>query len=216
MTETTTEANPDAEPAFVAPDLPDDVQLWLVRHGETEWSAAGQHTSRTDLPLTDAGKRQARGLRTLLAGVEPSLVLCSPRARAQDTARLAGLDIDETTDDLAEWDYGAYEGRTTEQIRRDDPDWSLWTHGVPGGENRRQVAERADRVLSRAAKAMLEGPVILIGHGHFSRVLGARWIGLPVAGGANLLLATAAASLLGSQYGSPVLVRWNLPNPLAE
>jgi probable phosphoglycerate mutase len=211
----TTEADPDAGSAFVVPELPDGVELWLVRHGETEWSANGRHTGATDLPLTPAGVEQARALRPMLAQLRPSLVLASPRRRAQDTARLAGLTVDETTEDLAEWDYGSYEGRTTSEIRADDPDWSIWDCGAPGGESPNHVGRRADRVLARAAKAVLEGPVVLVGHGHFSRVLGARWIGLPAAGGAHLLLGTAAPSVLGAQYGAPAIVRWNIPNPAA-
>jgi probable phosphoglycerate mutase len=210
-----TEAGPVAGSAFVAPDLPDNAALWLVRHGETEWSASGRHTGRTDLPLTAAGERQAEALRPFLAGVHPALVLCSPRHRALETARLAGLPVDDITEDLAEWDYGAYEGRTTAEIQREVPDWSLWTHGVPDGETAGSVRARADRVLTRASTALVKGPVVLVGHGHFSRVLGARWIGLPAQAGANLLLGTAAPSVLGAQYGAPVIVRWNLPNPAA-
>jgi probable phosphoglycerate mutase len=209
-------AGPAAGSAFVLPGLPDDVQLWLVRHGETEWSASGRHTGRTDIALTEAGERQARAVRDVLGDLAPALVLCSPLRRALDTARLAQLHVDEVTDDLAEWDYGAYEGRTTGEIRAEKPNWSLWADGVPGGETARQVAERADRVLTRAAHALERGPVVLVGHGHFSRVLGARWIGLPVSGGGNLLLGTAAPSLLGAQYGVPVITRWNLPNPAAD
>jgi broad specificity phosphatase PhoE len=211
----TAEAGPGSGSAFLAPELSDDAELWLVRHGATEWSTSGKHTSTTDVPLTEAGEQQALALRDMLGHLVPALVLSSPRRRAQDTARLAGLNVDETTEDLAEWNYGAYEGRTTAEIRRENPDWSLWYDGVPGGESQRQVAERADRVLGQAAEALRQGPVVLIGHGHFSRVLGARWIGLPVSGGANLLLGTAAPSVLGAQYGVPVIVRWNLPNPAA-
>jgi broad specificity phosphatase PhoE len=212
---TTPQAGPDEGPAFVAPELGDDVQLWLLRHGETEWSASGQHTSTTDLPLTPAGERQAEALRGFVEELAPALVLSSPRRRAVDTARLAGLSVDETTEDLTEWDYGAYEGRTTAEIRADNPGWSLWRDGVPGGETRAQIARRADRVLTRAAAAVGNGPVVLVGHGHLSRVLGARWLGLPVTGGAHLLLGTAAPSILGAQYGVPVIVRWNLSNPAA-
>jgi probable phosphoglycerate mutase len=197
------------------PELPDDVELWVLRHGETEWSANGRHTSSTDLPLTEAGERQAAALRDFIGGLEPALVICSPRRRALDTARLAGLTVHEVSDDLAEWDYGAYEGRTTAEIRSDSPNWSLWDDGVPGGESKRQVCERADRVLLRAAAVLHSGPVVLVGHGHFSRVLGARWIGQPVETGANLLLGTAAPSVLSTQYGVPVIARWNLPNPAA-
>jgi probable phosphoglycerate mutase len=209
------EAGSEGGPAFVTPELPDHVELWIVRHGQTEWSASGRHTSTTDVALTEAGERQAKALRGMLADVSPALVLCSPRRRARDTARLAGLAVDEVTEDLAEWDYGDYEGRTTAEIRSENPAWSLWRDGVPGGEPASSVAARADRVLTRAAEVLRTGPVVLVGHGHFSRVLAARWIGLPVAGGANLLLGTAAPSVLGAQYGDPAIVRWNLPNPAA-
>jgi len=208
-------AGPSAGPAFVAPELPEHVELWIVRHGETEWSASGKHTSTTDLPLTAAGERQAAAVRDILGDLRPVLVLSSPRQRALQTARLAGLEVTETTEDLAEWAYGEYEGRTTEEIRESVPDWTIWRDGVPGGESASAVGERADRVLTRAARALHDGPVVLVGHGHFSRVLGARWIGLPVSAGGNLLLGTAAPSLLGAQYGSPVVNRWNLPNPAA-
>jgi broad specificity phosphatase PhoE len=211
----TTQAGSDEGPAFVAPELPDSVALWLLRHGETEWSASGQHTGRTDIPLTPAGEEQARKMGELIGDLSPVLVLSSPRRRAVDTAHLAGLRVDETTEDLAEWDYGDYEGRTTAEIRQDDPEWSVWTGNTPGGETRREIAVRADRVLTRAAAALGDGPVVLVGHGHFSRALAARWIGLPVAGGAHLLLGTAAPSVLGAQYGVPVIERWNLPNPAA-
>ena len=214
-----TEAGPASGPAFPVPaatELPDDVELWVVRHGETEWSASGRHTGTTDIPLTRHGEEQARALRDLLAGVRPVLVLSSPRRRATHTAELAGLEVDEITDDLAEWDYGAYEGRTTADIRRDDPDWSIWTSGVPGGETFESIRGRADRILERATARLADGPVVLVGHGHFSRVLGARWIGQPVAGGANLLLGTAAPSILGSQYGQRAILRWNMPNPATD
>jgi probable phosphoglycerate mutase len=128
---------------------------------------------------------------------------------------LADLDVDGVTEDLAEWNYGEYEGRTTQDIRDEQPGWSIWTAGAPGGETGEQVAERADRVLLRAAEALADGPVVLIGHGHFSRALGARWIEQPVSAGARLLLGTAAPSILGAQYGVRAIVRWNLPNPAA-
>ena len=211
----TTEAGYLMGPASGVPELSDDVELWLVRHGETEWSASGRHTSTTDLPLTEAGERQARALVPLLAELTPALVLCSPRRRARETAGLAGLHVDEITDDLAEWDYGSYEGRTTHEIRAERPGWSIWQDGVPGGETEERIGARADRVLTRAAQALSAGPVVLVGHGHFSRVLGARWMGMPVSGGAHLLLGTAAPSILGAQYGAPAIVRWNLPNPAA-
>lgn len=217
---TSVEAGPDAGPAFrvgdVAPDLGNDVALWLLRHGETEWSRSGQHTGVTDIPLTEAGERQAQAMAALIGDVSPALVLSSPRTRAQNTARLAGLTGVEVDDDLVEWDYGAYEGRTTEEIREQNPGWDLFTHGVPGGETLGQVTARADRVLARAARTLPEGPVVLVGHGHFSRVLGARWIGLAATGGANLMLGTAAPSLLGVYHGQPVIRHWNMPNPAAD
>ncbi len=207
-------AGSHAEPAFGVPErLTDDAELWLIRHGETEWSRSGQHTGRTDLPLTAAGELQARALRPLLADIAPVLVLCSPLQRATETARLAELTVTATDDDLAEWDYGDYEGRSTDEIRESVPGWTLWTHGVPNGETIAQVRDRADRVLRRSAEALPDGPVVLIAHGHISRIIGARWIGLPATGGANLALGTAAPSLLGVQHGAPSITRWNLPNP---
>lgn len=201
-------------PAFLArPAIPEGARLWLIRHGDTEWSRSGQHTGRTDLPLLPDGEIQARALQKVLADVHPALVLCSPRQRAQQTAALAGLRVDAIAPDLAEWDYGDYEGLTTSQIRALVPGWTIWTHGVPGGESIEQVSARADRVLRRAAAALSEGPVILLAHGHISRVLGARWIDLPAAAGANLLLGTAAPSVLSWQYDAPVIAQWNLPNP---
>ena len=199
--------------------------LLLVRHGETEWSASGQHTSITDLPLTEAGRRQATAVRQVLGDLTPALVLSSPRRRALETAELAGLRVDDTTEDLAEWFYGAYEGKTTSEIRAEQPEWTIWRDGPRDGETAADVQQRADRILGRAIKVLQsapqtaaegDGPVVLIGHGHFSRVLGARWIGLPASAGGNLLLGTAAPSLLGVQYGLPVIDRWNLPNPAAE
>ena len=213
---TTTEAGSEVGPAFAAPALPDSAQLWLVRHGETEWSKSGRHTGSTDIPLTATGREQAAALRGLLADLRPVLVVCSPRQRAQDTAQLAGLDVDEVTDDLAEWNYGEYEGLTTPEIREHDPGWMIFTHPTPGGETSEQVRTRADRVLGRAAARLDEGPVVLVGHGHFSRVLGARWMGLPVSSGANLLLGTAAPSVLGAQHGIRAVVRWNIPNPVTS
>jgi probable phosphoglycerate mutase len=208
-------AGPAEGPAFAVPELPDHVELWVVRHGETEWSASGQHTSITDLPLTAAGERQAAAVREIIGELSPALVLSSPRRRALRTAELAGLRVDATTEDLAEWFYGAYEGKTSTEIRAEVPDWTIWRDGARDGESVESVQARADRVLSRAIQAMPDGPVVLVGHGHFSRVLGARWIGLGAAAGGNLLLGTAAPSLLGAQYGLPVINRWNLPNPAA-
>ena len=205
-----------AEPAFVMPGaVPDTTALWLIRHGETEWSRSGRHTSRTDLPLTPRGEKQAVALRQQLAGLRPSLVLSSPRRRAVDTAELAGLPVDAIDDDLTEWDYGEYEGLTTAQIRERVPGWSLWTDPLPEGETAKQVGARADRVLRRTLPYLDDGPVVLIAHGHISRVIGARWIGLPAVGGQRLALGTAAPSVLGGEHGAPVVQRWNLPNPEA-
>ena len=194
------------------PGLADGVKLWLVRHGETEWSQAGRHTSVTDLGLTAHGERQAAALSTMFADVRPALVLTSPRQRARHTAELAGLPA-EVDDDLVEWNYGDYEGRTSAEIRREVPDWSLFTHGTPHGETADQVGKRADAVLDRVRPVLTEGPVVLVGHGHFSRVLGARWIGLPATAAANLLLDAAAVCLLSAQYGAAAVRQWNLPNP---
>lgn len=210
------EAGPDSGPVFAAPELPPDAQVWIVRHGATEWSASGKHTGSTDVPLTPAGEKQAAALGDMLAGLRPALVLCSPRTRAQHTAKLAGLSVDETTADLAEWDYGEYEGITTSEIRETDPGWTVFSHPTPGGESFAHVRERADRVLTQACQYVADGPVVLVGHGHFSRVLGARWIGMPVSAGARLLLGTAAPSVLGVEHGVPAIERWNIPNPAAE
>lgn len=196
-------------------ELGDDVTVWLVRHGETEWSRSGQHTGTTDLPLTELGERQARAVRDVLGDLRPALVLSSPLQRALRTAELADLRVDETVDDLVEWNYGEYEGRTSSEIREQHPGWTIWEDGAKGGEAPQQVADRADRVLTRIAERLDDGPIVLIGHGHFSRALGARWLGLPVAAGGNLLLGTAAPCLLGAQYGVPAIVHWNLPNPAA-
>jgi broad specificity phosphatase PhoE len=214
---TDTQAGSDSGPAFVASGpLPDDTALWLIRHGETEWSRAGRHTSRTDVPLTRHGERQALALGEVLRGVQPAYVLCSPRQRARRTADLAGLSVDAVDVDLTEWDYGDYEGMTTAQIRERVPGWSLWTHPVPGGETAADVSDRADRVLRRAVPHLADGPVVLVAHGHVSRVVGARWIGLPALDGGRFALGTAAPSVLGVEHGAPVIERWNVPNPAAE
>jgi len=180
----------------------------LVRHGDTEWSSAGRHTSYSDIALTARGCDQARQVATRLAGVDFSLVLTSPRARARATCALASLQSRaEVTDDLAEWDYGEYEGRTTEEIRAEVPGWTIFRDGAPGGETADEVAARADRVIARAAAA--GGVVALFSHGHFLRVLGARWIGQPVEAGAWLGLDTATVSCLGHEREQRVLRVWN-------
>ncbi|MBH5334684.1 histidine phosphatase family protein [Streptomyces pactum] len=195
-------------------------ELLLVRHGETEWSRDGRHTSRTDLPLTEHGRGQARALRPLLAARRRALTLVSPLARAQETARLAGLDDARTEPALHEWEYGGYEGITTADIRRARPGWQLWTDGVvpgpPGhpGESPEQVGERADRVLARIGPLLGpdggKGDVVLVAHSHFLRVLTARRLGLPPAAGALFRLETGTLSRLGTEHGRPVMLAWNV------
>lgn len=204
-------AGTDPVPATPAPG-----ELCVIRHGETEWSRSGRHTSITDVPLTPMGEKQARALKPLLAGVGPATVFVSPRGRARRTAELAGLtDLCpvEILEDLAEWAYGDYEGVTTPEIRRTEPDWTIWASDPPGGETAEQVRARADRVLDRVRTALTDGPVVTVGHGHFSRVLAARWLRLPVSGGAMFVLGPASPCLLGSEHGRPAVLRWNVPNP---
>jgi probable phosphoglycerate mutase len=187
-------------------------QVLLIRHGQTEWAAAGRHTGRTDVPLTEAGEQQARALRPLLAellGDTPvSILLSSPLTRARRTAELAGLGHAEIDDNLREMDYGAYEGLTTPEISRTVPDFTVWTHPMPGGETLAQVGERADAVLARVNAA--GGTAVLVAHGHLLRLVGARWIGLEASGGGLLALGTAAVCVLDREHGRPVLRHWNL------
>jgi len=182
----------------------------LVRHGQTAWSAARRHTSYTDLGLTPDGERQAHELGDHLAGHAFAAVISSPRQRALRTAQLARLAVTDVDDDLAEWNYGAYEGITTREIRADRPEWDLWTQGCPDGESPDDVGARLDRVLEKARAMLGRGDVALFAHGHSLRVAGARWIGLPVAYGGRLRLDTAALSRLGYEHGRPVLLSWNL------
>jgi broad specificity phosphatase PhoE len=184
-------------------------ELWTVRHGKTEWSVAGRHTSTTDLPLLPEGEAVARELRGRLAGVEFAQVLTSPRLRARRTAELAGFAAPEVDDDLAEWDYGDYEGTTTEEIRDRDPGWTIWTHPTPGGETAEQVQRRLDRVVARVRR--VDGPTLVFGHGHSLRGLAARWLGLPVTDGRHFQLDTATLSVLAYERESPVLRSWNAP-----
>jgi probable phosphoglycerate mutase len=180
----------------------------LVRHGETEWSASGRHTSFTDVALTERGREQAQSLVPRLVDHHFALVLTSPRRRARETCALAGLaDRAEVTDDLVEWDYGEYEGRTTLEIRAEVPGWTIFTDGAPGGETAADVAARADRLIARADAA--GGPVAMFSHGHFLRVLGARWIGLDATDGRLLGLDTATLSVLGHEREQRVLRVWN-------
>jgi broad specificity phosphatase PhoE len=184
-------------------------EIVLIRHGQTEWSAAGRHTSYTDLDLTPEGEEQAREAGRRLAGRKFAAVISSPRKRALRTAELAGLTVTEVTEDLVEWNYGEYEGLTSDTIHETDPDWSLWTDGAPGGESPEQIAARIDRVLAHARELLDEGDVALVAHGHSLRVCGARWIGLPASGGGLLKLGTATLSTLGFEHGNPVIDNWN-------
>jgi probable phosphoglycerate mutase len=190
--------------------------LLLVRHGETEWSVTGQHTSWTDLPLTGHGEEQAKSLAPLLTDRTFALALTSPLARAIRTAELAGLTGVIPDSDLHEWDYGGYEGVTTREIHRTRPDWNLWTDGVaPGteghpGESPAEVGARADRVLARVGDALADGDVILVAHAHFLRVLTARRLGLPPADGRLFQLATGTVSRLSTEHGRPVVAEWNV------
>src|SRR6266498_451727 len=172
-------------------------QLWLVRHGETAWSREGRHTGVTEVPLTDEGRAQAESLGLLLVGHPFALVVTSPRSRASDTARLAGFAGALPDLDLAEWDYGALEGRRTIEIQADYPGWTIWGGPWPAGETVDQVAARADRVLARCLAAEVDGDSLLFGHGHMLRVVGARWLGLPGSSGALFALSTASVSVLG-------------------
>jgi broad specificity phosphatase PhoE len=187
-------------------------QIWLIRHGETEWSLSGQHTGRTDVPLTAAGRGQAEALGRYLKGRVFALVLTSPLDRARETCRLAGYgSVAQVTDDLREWDYGIYEGRTTAAIRSVEPGWSIWTSPVPEGESVDQVGTRARRVIDRALSA--GGDVALFSHGHLLRILTACWIGRPPGDGRLFALGTASVSVLGWERESRVIQRWNLEVP---
>ncbi|MDQ0765290.1 histidine phosphatase family protein [Streptomyces canus] len=189
--------------------------LLLVRHGETEWSVSGQHTSWTDLPLTRHGEEQAKSLAPLLSGRTFSLALTSPLDRAIRTAELAGITGALTDPDLHEWDYGAYEGVTTVEIHRTRPDWYLWTDGVPPGpeghpgESPEDVGRRADLVLARVDAALPDGDVVLVAHAHFLRVLTARRLGLGPAEGRLFQLATGTVSRLSTEHDRPVIAEWN-------
>jgi broad specificity phosphatase PhoE len=182
----------------------------LVRHGETEWSRSGRHTGRTDVPLTREGRLQATRLGDCLTEWRFDLVLSSPLHRAWETCRLAGLgDAANVRDDLREWDYGDYEGRTTTEIRSERPGWTLWSNGVPNGEMIGDVAARADRILAEVRAG--HGDVAIFGHGHMLRILGIRWINLPPVTGARLVLEPATVSVLGYERETPAIVRWNQP-----
>ncbi|MGX7679337.1 histidine phosphatase family protein [Jatrophihabitans sp. DSM 45814] len=192
----------------------------LIRHGETEWSKRGQHTGRTDIELTKVGEDQARAagelVRRLLDGARPSLVISSPRQRALRTAELAGFTPQVVTEDAAEWDYGDYEGRTSADIRREDPGWTIWSGQVPGGETADQVTARLDRVVTLATTHQEQGPVLTFSHGHASRCVAARWLGEPVSAGRHYWLGTGAVSSLGYERDSRVILRWNLDGSIIQ
>jgi probable phosphoglycerate mutase len=184
------------------------VQLWLVRHGETEWSVSGQHTGRTELPLTRTGEQQARQIGKFLRGRRFAIVLTSPLLRATETCRLAGYGDNAIVDEnLQEWDYGEYEGRTTAEIQEHRPGWSLWSDGVPGGESIEQVATRAQAVIDRALSN--SGDALLFAHGHILRILACCWLGLPPEDGRLFSLGTAKVTTLGYELEARVITRLN-------
>jgi len=186
-------------------------RVFIVRHGETEWSMSGRHTGRSDIPLTARGEDRARAIGSRLRGVPFTRVLVSPRQRARRTCELAGLGLKAEVDqNLAEWDYGDYEGKTSVEIREERPDWNLFRDGAPGGEMPAQVSARADRLIAHLRT--LEGNIALFTHGHFSRVLAARWIGLAVMEGQHFLLDTACLGILDYEHkraDAPVIGLWN-------
>lgn len=189
-------------------------EIWVFRHGETEWSRIGRHTGRTDVPLTAMGRLEAARLGPRLGNRRFSLVLTSPLARASETCRLAGYgEAARTTDDLLEWDYGSYEGRTTAEIREQTPGWQIWTDGVPGGETVEHVGLRARRVIDQAVQA--PGDVALFAHGHVLRVLAACWIGLSPREGRLFALGTASIGILGYENEARVIRAWNEPSEVS-
>ena len=192
-------------------------RVFIVRHGATEWSESGRHTGRTDVPLLPQGEQEAAAVAPRLAEITFALVLTSPLARAKRTCELAGFGSRADPDrDLAEWDYGAYEGLTTPQIRQQRPGWYLFRDGCPDGELPEQVGARADRVIARVRA--VEGDGLIFSHGHFSRVFAARWLGLPANHARYLALSTASLSILGYEHGrdEPALLLWNDQSHLGE
>jgi broad specificity phosphatase PhoE len=183
--------------------------IWIVRHGETDWSRRGRHTGRTDIPLTAAGEREAMALRRRVGGRNFALVLSSPLSRAWETCRITGYgDIARAEDDFREWDYGVYKGRTTAEIQRETPGWTIWDGEVPGGETAAEVGRRADRVIRQATEA--GGDVALFGHGHLLRILAARWLGLGPTEGRLFALGTSSIGVLGYEREVRVIRAWNL------
>jgi broad specificity phosphatase PhoE len=186
-------------------------ELYLVRHGETEWSRDGRHTSVTDLALTEVGDQQARRLLGHLRPEDFQLILSSPRRRARHTAELAGFNgphEPEISEDLVEWNYGDYEGKTSAEINESVPGWTIWTHPVPNGETAEQVADRLDRVVARVRESGVER-AICFGHGHALRALTMRWLGFDLSLGGHFPLDTSTVSVLGEEKGLPSLERWN-------
>jgi probable phosphoglycerate mutase len=188
-------------------------ELWLIRHGETEWSLSGAHTSRTDISLTDHGRKRAEELREFLKGKQFAAVLTSPMQRARETCKIAGYaDVATVEEGLREWDYGIFEGKTTKEIRAEsnNPNWSVWKDEITDGEPLDHVGERADGVIARAlAAAGTDGTVALFAHAHILRILAARWILLPASGGSLLALGTGSVSVLGFERETRVIKRWN-------
>lgn len=195
------------------PGIPACPSLWLLRHGQTEWSKSGQYTGRTDLELTETGVRQAReaGERIRQMGLSFDLVLSSPMVRARRTAELAGLGEPEIVEDAREWDYGDYEGLRSADLRKENPSYVLWDSGVPNGETLAEVGARADRIIERVRTEVPEGgSAVLVAHGHFSRIIAARWIGLAPVHGRNFLLDTARFCHLGWDKRDPAIEGWGL------
>ena len=193
-------------------------RLFLLRHGETEWSRSGKHTSRTDLDLTEAGTRQAKAAGETLTQLQLDnpYVISSPRKRALVTAELAGLTVDEVNPLIREWDYGDYEGTTTVDIRKAVPNWLVWTHGCPGGETTAAVCERADNAIELALTHMESRDVVFVGHGHFSRSVITRWVDLPIYEGIRFAMAAASIAICGFEHGQRQLSALGLtgyPNP---
>ncbi len=191
--------------------MSEGTELWLIRHGETEWSLSGAHTSRTDIPLTEHGRKRAEELRDYLKGTQFAAVFVSPMQRARETCAIAGLaDAALVEQDLKEWDYGIYEGKTTNEIRAQAPGWSVWKNEIVGGETVEHVGERADAVIARSlGAAPTGGKVALFAHAHILRILAARWIGLPAEDGSLLALGTGSVSVLGWEREVRVIESWN-------
>jgi probable phosphoglycerate mutase len=191
--------------------MSEGTELWVMRHGQTEWSASGKHTSRTDVPLTEKGRELALKLKGYLVGTKFDAVFVSPMQRARETCEIAGLGVQAVVDDgLKEWDYGVYEGKTTAEIRAEIPGWSVWKDPIIDGETAEHVGERADGVIARALAAVpAGGKVALFAHAHILRILGVRWIGLEVRDGALLALGTGSVSVLGWERETRVIEHWN-------